>query len=62
MRKNIDMKTTIADQLTWQDIREIAVEAYRLATVPESKKAYTQEEYYSEILNRLKRRAKEKKD
>lgn len=56
------MKPTTVDQLSWQDIREIAVEAYRLATVPETKKAYTQEEYYTEILNRLKRRAKEKKD
>lgn len=56
------MKPSTLDQLTWEDIREIAVEAYRLATVPETKKAYTQEEYYTEILNRLKRRAKEKKD
>ena len=55
------MKPTIVDQLTWQDIREIAVEAYRLATVPESKKAYTQEEYYTEILTRLKRRAEKEK-
>lgn len=56
------MKPSIINQLSWQDIKEIAVEAYRLATVPESKRAYTQEEYYTEILNRLKRRAKEKKD
>ena len=55
------MKPTIVDQLTWQDIREIAVEAYRLATVPETKKAYTQEEYYTEILTRLKRRAEKEK-
>ena len=56
------MKKKIVDQLSWQDIREIAVEAYRLATVPENKKAYTQEEYYTEILSRLKRRATKEED
>ena len=52
------MKPSILNQMTWQDIREICIEAYLLHTIPEDLALFeTPEEYYTEILRRLKSKA-----
>lgn len=52
------MKAAIINQLSWRDVREIVTEAYLMRTIPEDLTAFeTPEEYYNELISRLRRRA-----
>ena len=51
------MKPSILNQMTWQDIREICTEAHLMSTIPETEvEYYTPEAYYTELLNKLRKR------
>lgn len=49
------MKTKILDQLTWIDVREVVRTADAILT-HETGRYPTEEDYYKEVLNRLKKR------
>ena len=54
------MKASTISQLTWQDLREIVTEAHMMSTIPEDLAIFeTPEEYYTCLLNRLRRRSEE---
>ena len=54
------MKQSTIDQLSWQDVQEIVTEAYLMHTIPEDLAMFeTPEEQYTELIDRLKRRAVE---